>query len=88
MTIYMTIWGALVAVVAGLAIYRGVLLMPGHPSLHLKGNSENQSKLAHKKDVVERWGKVLTVVVAVYGLVLAIVLYRAWQENWVIQWLR
>jgi len=36
--------------------------------------------LAHRLEMIDKWGKMLTVVVAVYGLALgAIYLYQAWK---------
>ncbi len=42
----------------------------------------HQAQVAHKLDVIDKWGKLLTVVAAVYGL--ALVLAYTYQ-NWIRQ---
>jgi hypothetical protein len=42
----------------------------------------HQEDVAHRLDVIDRWGKVLTVVSFVFGLALAVViLYNAWMAS-------
>jgi hypothetical protein len=37
--------------------------------------------IAHRLDVIDKWGKLLTVIAAAYGLVLAIVYtYQTWVQ--------
>jgi hypothetical protein len=39
----------------------------------------HQVDIAHKLDVVDKWGKLLTVIAAVYGLLLALAYtYQTW----------
>ncbi len=74
MTIYIVLWSALALVVLGLAIYRNLLGIH-EGALHISGGAaslgEDQLKQIKKEESTERWGEWLTVVVAVYGLVLA-----------------
>lgn len=74
LTVYFVLWGVLALVVLGLAIYRNLLGMH-EGSLHVSGS---QASLGHDplrefktEQTTERWGEWLTVVVALYGLVLA-----------------
>lgn len=77
-------WGILTLVVVALAIYKKSL--DGHidESIHFN-NSEDaalrrQAAETHRSEVVERWGKALTAVVVLYGLVIVgILVYHQWQ---------
>jgi hypothetical protein len=74
MTIYVVLWSALALVVLGLAIYRN--LQGIHEgTLHISGGAaslgKDQLKQFKREETTEHWGEWLTVVVALYGLVLA-----------------
>ncbi|MEJ2008913.1 MAG: hypothetical protein P8Z30_12295 [Acidobacteriota bacterium] len=86
LTFYLVTWIPLVVVVAVLAIYRN--MMAGHEdeTIHvLEGDAPQvveQVKLSRRLEVIERWGKILTAVVVVYGLVIATMyLYYVWQQG-------
>lgn len=52
-------------------------------SLHVMdaGASTHQVEVAHKLDVIDKWGKILTAITIVYGLVMgALYLYQSWVE--------
>jgi hypothetical protein len=63
-------------VVLALAIYRNLLGIH-EGTLHISGGAASMSDVQRieikKEETTERWGEWLTVVVAVYGLVLAVV---------------
>jgi hypothetical protein len=43
---------------------------------------EKKSSLIHRVDVVEKWGKTLTAITALYGLILLLwYLYQGWQSS-------
>jgi hypothetical protein len=70
---YIFIWAALALVVLGLAIYRNLLGIR-EATLHVSGGASmvaQQTKQFKKEETIERWGEWLTVLVVVYGLVLA-----------------
>ena len=72
LTLYVILWAALALVVVGMAIYRNILGI--HASaLHISGaaGALQQSKDFSKEETIERWGQRLTLVLAVYGLILA-----------------
>ncbi len=74
-------WSVVAVVVAGLAVYRWVLGLHEDDSIHISDTSHDkeQGTLARTMTGVERWGKALTLLMVVGGLVLAsIVLYSAW----------
>jgi hypothetical protein len=85
-TPYLSIWSLFAAVVLVLAIYRKRLSIHEDGSLHV---AEGTSKLvpqqianAQRIEVVEKWGKSLTAVVVLTGLVLvAIYLNGVWQTG-------
>ncbi len=86
LTLYLATWVPLVAVVAVLAIYRNMLASHEDETIHvLDGDAPQvaaQSKLSHKLETIERWGKILTAVVVVYGLIIGVMyLYYVWQQG-------
>jgi len=70
----------LATVVLGLAIYRKVITRNEDGYFHADAVvNSNQEATARKLAVVDKWGKLLTVLAAVYSLVvLAVFLYNAW----------
>ena len=77
---YAVFWGVLAIVVVFLIIYRKAISNREDDSIHLEGNtSTEQVFLAHRLESIDRWGKTLTIVVALYGVALAgIYLYQIW----------
>jgi heme/copper-type cytochrome/quinol oxidase subunit 2 len=77
---YAVFWGALAIVVVFLIIYRKSVSSHEDDSIHLEGTMPTeQVALAHRLASIDRWGKMLTIVVAVYGVALAaIYLYQIW----------
>jgi hypothetical protein len=74
-------WAFLVLVVLLLAGYRKIISVGEAEMLHLSDPTESmhQVAIAHKLDVIDKWGKVLTVIAATYGLLLAIgYTYETW----------
>jgi len=50
--------------------------------LHSEGVVPQQITVANKLDVIDKWGKVLTVIAAVFGLVLALLwVYQIWVQS-------
>jgi hypothetical protein len=69
-----------------LALYRKILSLKEDDLVHVAPGEErlipNQIEMAHKMDVIDRWGKTLTVITVALGLVLAGgYLYQAWAEH-------
>lgn len=77
---YAVFWGVLAIVVLFLVIYRKQVSSREDDSIHLEGGMPTeQVALAHRLAMIDRWGKSLTVIVAVYGVALAaIYLYQIW----------
>jgi hypothetical protein len=79
---YAIFWAVLALVVLFLIVYRKSVSSREDDSLHLAGSgAAEQSTLAHRLALIDRWGKSLTVVVALYGIGLAaIYLYQVWNN--------
>jgi len=80
------IWFVLTLFIAGLAIARKIAARNEDDLVHLGGGAEQaisqQVVVAQKLEWFDHWGKTLTVVDGVFGVVLlAIMLYSAWQES-------
>ena len=77
---YALFWGVLALVVVFLIIYRRSVTSREDDSIHLEGGiATEQVTLAHRLEMIDRWGKTLTVVAVVYGLALAgLYLYQIW----------
>jgi heme/copper-type cytochrome/quinol oxidase subunit 2 len=77
---YAIFWGVLAIVVVFLIIYRKQIASHEDDSIHLEGSVPTQQvALAHRLAAIDKWGKTLTIVVAVYGVALAaIYLYQVW----------
>jgi heme/copper-type cytochrome/quinol oxidase subunit 2 len=77
---YAVFWGVLAIVVVALIIYRKSVTSQEDDSLHLEGSMPTQQvALAHRVNAIDRWGKTLTIIVALYGLALAaLYVYQIW----------
>jgi hypothetical protein len=78
------VWGVLVLAIIALTFYRNVLArltddVPHVASVTSAAAESRQAALAKKLDSLERWGKILTVVALVMGVVLAVLYgYNEW----------
>lgn len=82
----LVIWAVLAVVLVILLIYRSRLAQKEDDSLHVLDSDTSkvseQMALARKLNVIERWGKILTVIAVLYGLVLlGLVLWDAWERS-------
>ncbi len=87
---YIVGWAVLGIVVLALAIYRSAVAGHEDDSLHVMAGEApiivEQQKLGKKIEHIEVWGKSLTALLVVYGLVLAaIYLYHAWLQSGTVQ---
>jgi len=86
LTPFLAGWIALACGVAGLAAYRRTVANREDDVLHVRasdaGEVAKQTLLARRLDIVDRWGKILTVAAAAYGVLLgAAYLYQIWLEG-------
>jgi hypothetical protein len=76
-------WSLLAAVVIGLIIYRWTISSHEDDTLHVldKTATTQQKTVAHKLEVIDKWGKILTVIALLYGLVVAAVyFFNVWNS--------
>ena len=74
-------WAVLACVVLGLAAYRKMIAAHEDDYLHVDGGPvvQQQEETARRLDVVDKWGKIFTIIIAVYGLIIgALFMYSAW----------
>jgi len=82
-TPFVILWAALALAVLGLALYRKLVANREEDLIHLGPGEEKyipeQVQLAARLEAVDRWGKMLTVIAAAFGLLMAgAYLYEAW----------
>ena len=66
------VWSLLAVVVLGLFFWRQAIARSEDDSLHvMHGTITSQTTLSQKLDVIDKWGKILTVITVVLGLVIA-----------------
>lgn len=83
---YLATWIPLAVFVGALALYRNMLASHEDETIHVLESdapaAAAQAKLSRKLQIVERWGKLLTIVVILYGLVIAgMYFYLMWQQG-------
>jgi hypothetical protein len=77
-------WAVLAAAVLGLMMYRKKIALSEDDTLHVmdKGAVTQQSAVARKLEAIDKWGKILTVIAFVYGLVVAVVYFvNVWNST-------
>jgi len=80
---FVVLWVVLALAVIGLIIYRRIVAAGEDDMIHVSeaaaGVTSQQVSVAQKLDQIDKWGKTLTVVVVVYGIVLAgVYVYQSW----------
>jgi len=75
-------WVVLALAGVGLVVWRKVIASHEDDNLHvLDGGGADQTVVAHKLDQIDKWGKILTVIAVVYGVILgAAYAYQAWVQ--------
>ena len=86
LTPFVGAWLVLATAVVVLGLTRKVIAYRENDTLHVhEGDSAliaQQQSFANKLDVIDRWGKILTAVAVVSGIVMAIwFLYQAWVDG-------
>ncbi len=80
---FIVLWALLALAVIALIIYRRVVSASEDDMIHVgdaaAAVTSQQVTVAQKLDQIDKWGKTLTVVVVVYGIVLgAVYVYQSW----------
>jgi len=79
---FTVVWALLAVVVLALIAYRKLVSSQEEETLHLADAAEanHQAVIARKLEWIDKWGKLLTVIALVYGLLLATAYtYHVWQ---------
>jgi hypothetical protein len=79
-------WVVLGVVVAALALMRRSVSAKEDDTIHLSGSAavvaNEQMSVAKKLDAIDKWGKILTIVLVVYGIILAVLYFvQVWEES-------
>lgn len=84
---FVAIWGVCGVAVLGLALYRKILTIHGDDEfVHLAEGEERlipqQVALGSKLEVIDRWGKGLTIFTGALGVaIIGVVLFQAWRAS-------
>lgn len=75
-------WAVLATAVLVLAFYRRAIASKEDDYIHVNTDvAAQQSSLAKRLEAIDRWGKILTIVAAVFGLfVIAMFMYNGWMH--------
>lgn len=81
---FAVIWALLATVVLILILYRFLVARKEDDTLHVlhqAGSVTQQVSIGHKLELIDRWGKILTVLAIVYGVAIAgLYLYRSFVQ--------
>jgi hypothetical protein len=81
---FAVVWALLASVVLALIVYRYSVSRHEDDTLHVLGANvaTEQTSVAHKLEVIDRWGKILTAITVLYGLAMvAAFLYLSWVQG-------
>jgi hypothetical protein len=83
---FFAIWLIIAIVVVVLIFYRRRIARNEDDSLHLGATAgvvaQSQSTISTKLDQVDKWGKLLTIVAAIYGVILlAVYFFQYWVQS-------
>ena len=79
---FAVVWALLAIVVVALIVYRKMVSSKEEETLHLADATEanHQAVIANKLEWIDKWGKLLTVIAVLYGVLLAAAYtYHVWQ---------
>lgn len=77
---YFVLWLVLAVTVIGMIVWRKTVTSHEDEALHLDAGAVSQQvSVAHKIEVIDKWGKILTAITVLFGLALgAVYLYQSW----------
>jgi hypothetical protein len=81
---FIVLWGVLAVGVLALIVWRKAVGRNEDDTLHLLHGDAlpQQATVAHKLEVIDRWGKTLTIVTVIFGiLIAAIFVYQTWVQT-------
>ncbi len=81
---FVVLWCVMAAVVLAMVVWRKMVASHEDDNIHVldaSSVSQSQVQLAAKLDQIDKWGKTLTVITIVFGLVLAAAwIYAGWMN--------
>ena len=80
----LVLWGVFAAGVLALIVWRKAVGRSEDDTLHVLHAEAlpRQAAVAHKLEVIDRWGKMLTIITVVYGILLgAFFMYQTWVQT-------
>ena len=84
LTPFLVLWGALAASVLVLLVWRKAVGRHEDDTLHVLHAEAvpMQAAVAHKLEVIDRWGKTLTVLTVVFGVLIGgLFMYQTWVQT-------
>jgi hypothetical protein len=84
---FIVLWALLALTVLALFVWRKTVASKEDDSLHVLDGASveksfEQNAVAQKLDLIDKWGKIVTVVTVVYGLIIgALYVYQSWMQN-------
>jgi len=83
---FVILWGVVAVATLGLAFWRNLLSLHEDDNIHVADSEvnmiPNQIVVGRKIEAIERWGKSLTVVTALFGAaLLCVFLYQGWVKS-------
>lgn len=78
------LWSVLAIVVLVMAGYRKIISGKEDETLHLSSPTANaeQVTVGHKLEVIDKWGKLLTIIAAAFGVLLGLAYtYQTWVQS-------
>jgi len=82
---FLILWVVLALGILVLFVWRKLVSREEDDNLHVLGGDQKtgvQIVVAQKLDLIDKWGKICTVVAVVYGLILAVLfVYQSWVQN-------
>jgi hypothetical protein len=80
---FLALWIVLAIGVIVMIAWRKTVSRQDDETLHVMdaGAASHQLDVSHKLDTIDKWGKILTAITVIYGLVLgALYMYQSWIE--------
>jgi len=77
-------WSVLAVFVLALIVWRKTVARNEDDQLHVLNTAAvpQQAEVAHKLEVIDKWGKIVTAVTALYGAAIAgLYLYQTWVQT-------
>lgn len=82
---YAICWGVLAIVVIGLALWRRAVSANEDDCVHLSGDAgyiKEQAQMAGRLEAIDKWGKSLTIVLAISGVALGVIyIMQLWDSS-------